>query len=42
MRESNDVLAIPVTKIINLFIKLSHFSKDHKVAKLKSSCKKSY
>ena len=35
LKDGAGVLAIPITQICNLSIKLSHFSKDCKVAKLK-------
>ena len=35
LKDGADVLAIPITQICNLSIKLSHFPKDCKLAKLK-------
>ena len=35
LKDGADVLGIPITQICNLSIKLSHFLKDCKVAKLK-------
>ena len=40
LKDGADVLGIPITQICNLSIKLSHFLKDCKVAKLKSLYKK--
>ena len=40
MKGGADVLGIPITQICNLSIKLSHFPKDCKVAKLKPLYKK--
>ena len=40
LKDGADVLGIPITQICNLSIKLSHFLKDCKVAKLKPLYKK--
>ena len=40
LKDGADVLGIPITQICNLSIKLSHFPKDCKVAKLKPLYKK--
>ena len=40
LKDGVDVLAIPITQICNLSIKLSHFPKDWKLAKLKLQYKK--
>ena len=40
LKDGVDVLAIPITQICNLSIKLSHFPKDCKLAKLKPLYKK--
>ena len=40
LKDGGDVLVIPITHICNLSIKLSHFPKDCKVAKLKPCTKK--
>ena len=40
LKDGADVLAIPITQICNLSIKLSHFPKDCKLAKLKPLYKK--
>ena len=40
LKDGADVLGIPMTQICNLSIKLSHFPKDCKVAKLKPFYKK--
>ena len=40
LKDGADVLGIPITQICNLSIKLSHFPKDCKVAKLKPCTKK--
>ena len=40
LKDGTDVLGIPMTQICNLSIKLSHFPKDCKVAKLKPFYKK--
>ena len=40
MKDGADVLAIPITQICNLYMKLSHFAKDYKLAKLKPLHKK--
>ena len=40
LKDGADVLALPITQICNLSIKLSHFPKDCKVAKLKPLYKK--
>ena len=40
LKDGADVLGIPITQISNLSIKLSHFPKDCKVAKLKPLYKK--
>ena len=40
LKDGADILAIPVTQICNLSIKLSHFPPDCKLAKLKPIYKK--
>ena len=40
LKDGADILTMPITQICNLSIKLSHFSKDCKVAKLKLLYKK--
>ena len=40
LKDGADVLATPITQICNLSIKLSHFPKDCKLAKLKPLYKK--
>ena len=40
LKDGADILAIPVTQICNLSIKLSHFPRDCKLAKLKPLYKK--
>ena len=40
LKDGADILAIPVTQICNLSIKLSHISHDCKLAKLKPLYKK--
>ena len=42
LKDSADILAISVTQICNLFIKLSHFPHDCKLAKLQPVYKKGY
>ena len=42
LKDGADILAIPVTQICNLSIKLSHFPHDCKLAKLKPLYKKGY
>ena len=39
LKDSADILTIPITQIYNLSINFSHFLKDCKVAKLKSPYK---
>ena len=40
LKDGVDILTIPITQICNLIIKISHFSKDCKVARLKPLYKK--
>ena len=40
VKDGTDMLSIPITQICNLSIKLSHFSKDCKLGKLKHLYKK--